>query len=83
MVKNVLPMQEPQDLLVRSLGREDPLEEEIANHSGILFAFSYSSWGSQGKNAELVYHSLLQWTTLCRTLHHDPFVLGGPAWHGS
>ena len=28
-----------------------------------LFAFSYCSWGSQGKNTEVVYHSLLQWTT--------------------
>ena len=32
-VKNLLPMQE---LQVRSLGREDPLEEEIATHSSIL-----------------------------------------------
>ena len=27
-----------------------------------LFAFSYCSWGSQGKNTEVVCHSLLQWT---------------------
>ena len=27
------------------------------------FAFSYYSWGSQGKNIEVVCHSLLQWTT--------------------
>ena len=33
MVKNLLPVQE---LQVRSLGREDPLEEEIATHSSIL-----------------------------------------------
>ena len=26
----------------------------------LLFAFSYSSWGSQGKNAEVVCHFLLQ-----------------------
>ena len=26
-----------------------------------LFAFSYCSWGSQGKNAEVVCYSLLQW----------------------
>ena len=25
--------------------------------------FSHCSWGSQGKNTEVVYHSLLQWTT--------------------
>ena len=28
------------------------------------FAFSYYSWGSQGKNTEEVFHSLLQWTSL-------------------
>ena len=31
------------------------------------FAFSYCSWGSQGKNTEVVCHSLLQWTTFCQT----------------
>ena len=31
-----------------------------------LFAFSYCSWRSQGKNAEVVCHSLLQWTTCCQ-----------------
>ena len=33
MIKNLLPMQE---LQVRSLGREDPLEKEIATHPSIL-----------------------------------------------
>ena len=32
-VKNRLPMQETQ---VQSLGRENPLEKEMATHSGIL-----------------------------------------------
>ena len=27
------------------------------------FAFSYCSWGSQGKNTEVACHPLLQWTT--------------------
>ena len=31
-----------------------------------LFDFSYCSWGSQGKNTEVVCHSLLQWTTFCQ-----------------
>ena len=31
-----LPMQEMQDMLVQSLGGEDPLEEEMATHSTIL-----------------------------------------------
>ena len=31
-----LPMQETREMQVRSLGREDPLEEETATHTGIL-----------------------------------------------
>ena len=31
-----------------------------------LFAFSYYSWGFQGKNTEVACHSLLQWTTFCQ-----------------
>ena len=31
-----------------------------------LFVFSYCSWGSQGKNNEVVCHSLLQWTIFCQ-----------------
>ena len=36
MVKNLPPMQEMQEMWVRSLGGEDPLEEEMAPHSSIL-----------------------------------------------
>ena len=35
-VKNPPAMQEIQEMWVRSLGREDPLEEEMATHSRIL-----------------------------------------------
>ena len=35
-VKNHLPMKEPQEMRVRSLGRESLLEEEMATHSRIL-----------------------------------------------
>ena len=47
-----------------------------------LFAFSYCSWGSQGKNTEVVCHSLLQWTTFCQTSPLWPVCLGWPhrAW---
>ena len=31
-----------------------------------LFAFSYSSWGSWGKNTGLGCHFLLQWTMICQ-----------------
>ena len=51
-VKNYLPMQEMQ---VQSLGQEDPLEEEMANHTSIFARIipwtekleGYSPWGSQ------------------------------------
>ena len=36
MVKNLPAMQETQETQVQSLGWEDPLEEEMAIHSGIL-----------------------------------------------
>ena len=36
MVKNLPVMQEVQETWVRSLGGEDPLEEEMATHSSIL-----------------------------------------------
>ena len=35
-VKNSLAMQETQEMQVQSLGWEDPLEKEMATHSGIL-----------------------------------------------
>ena len=47
-----------------------------------LFAFSYLSWGSQGKNTEMICHSLLQWTTFCQNSPPWPIRLGWPytAW---
>ena len=47
-----------------------------------LFPLSYCSWGSQGKDTEVVCHSLLQWTTLCQTSPPWPVHLGLPytAW---
>ena len=35
-IKNLPAMQETQEMWVRSLGREDPLEEEMATHFSIL-----------------------------------------------
>ena len=34
--RNLLPMQETQEMWVRSQDREDPLEKEMATHSSIL-----------------------------------------------
>ena len=47
-----------------------------------LFVFSHCSWGSQGKNTEVVCHSLFQWTTFCQTSPPWPDCLGWPhmAW---
>ena len=46
------------------------------------FACSYCSWGSQGRNTEVVCHSLLQWTTFRQTSPPWPVCLGWPhtAW---
>ena len=57
-VKNPLAMQERQ---VPSLGWEDPLQKEMATHSSGILAFSYCSWGSQGKNTEVVCPSPILW----------------------
>ena len=43
-----------------------------------LFAFSYSSWSSHGKNTAVVCHSLLQWTTFCQNPSLWPIHL---EWH--
>ena len=48
-----------------------------------LFAFSYCSWGSQGKNVEVVCIPFSSGPRFVRTLHHDPSILGGPTRHGS
>ena len=40
--------------------------------------FSYCSQGSQGKNTEVVCHSLLQWTIFCQTSSPWPIRLGWP-----
>ena len=47
-----------------------------------LFAFSYCSWGSWGKNADVVCPSLLQWTMSCQNSPPWPVRLGWPctAW---
>ena len=47
-----------------------------------LFAFSYCLWGSQGKNTEVVCHSLLQWIIFCQNSAPWPIHLGWPytAW---
>ena len=38
-------------------------------------AFSYCSWGPQGKNTEVVCHSLLRWTKFCQNSPPWPVLL--------
>ena len=47
-----------------------------------LFAISYCSWGSRGKNTGMACHSLLQWTAFCQDSALWPVPLGWPcrAW---
>ena len=51
-----------------------PVAYSVSYH----FAFSYCSWGSQGKNTEVVCYSLLQWTTLCQNSTPWPVRIGWP-----
>ena len=58
-VKNRLPMQEPQETWVQSLGWEDALEEEMANHSSILawrIPMERGAWGLQSVGYQRVRH---------------------------
>ena len=41
-----------------------------------IFVFSYRSGGSQGKNTEMVCHSLIQWTMFCQNSPPWPVCLG-------
>ena len=44
----------------------------------IFIASSFCLWGSQGKNAEVICHSILQWTTFCQNSPLCPIHLGCP-----
>ena len=49
-----------------------------SSFSVLSFAFSYCSWGSQGKDTEVVCHSLLQCIMFCQNSPPWPIHLGGP-----
>ena len=51
-----------------------------SSFSVLSFCLSYCSWGSQGKNIEVVCHFLLQWTTFCQNSPPRPIHLGWPYW---
>ena len=48
-----------------------------------IWPWKIISWGSQGKNTEVVCHSLLKWTTFCCQNSSVWPVLAGPTSHGS
>ena len=53
-----------------------PTDLVSSSFSVLSFCLSYCSWGSQGKNTEVVCHSLLQRTTFCQTSPPWPIHLG-------
>ena len=59
-----------------------PTDLGSSSFSILSFFLFILSWGSQGKNTEVVCHSLLQWTTFCQTFPPWPIRLGWPpiAW---
>ena len=59
-----------------------PIDLGSSSFSVLFFAFSYCSRGSQGKNTEVICHSLPQWTTFCQTSPPWSIHLGWPytAW---
>ena len=59
-----------------------PTDLGSSSSSILSFCLSYCSWGSQGKNTEVVCYSLLQWTTFYQTSPPWPDRLGWPhrAW---
>ena len=40
----------------------------------------HCSWGSQGKNTEVVCHSLLQWTTFCSSFSFNTILKSSFSW---
>ena len=63
--KNLPAMQETQCRLVRSLGREDPLEEGMAAHSGILawwIPWTEEPGGLQSTGSQRVGQNWSDWT---------------------
>ena len=75
-----------QDSFSNSKSADDPISVglwyRLPQWSLLIFAFSYSSWSSQGKNVQVACHSLLQWTTFCQNCPPWPVRLGWPytAW---
>ena len=59
-----------------------PTDLGSSSFNVLSFCLFYCSWGFQGKNTEVVCHSLLRWTTFCQTSPPWAIPLGWPhtAW---
>ena len=60
MVKNLLAMQEPENMLVRPLDQEDPLGEGMTTHSSILawrIPWTKEPGGLQSIGSQRIGHS--------------------------
>ena len=60
-VKNQPAVQETQEMQVRSLGQEDPLEEDMATHSSILawrIPIDRGAWRATDRGIKRVRHDL-------------------------
>ena len=59
-----------QEMQVRSLGQEDPLEEEVATHSSIL------AWGILliGQAWQAIVHDIAKELEMTGQLNHKPYL---------
>ena len=62
-VKDPPGVQETQEMWVQSLGREDPLEDDMATHSSILAAESMDR-GTWSATIDRVTHDLSNWVCM-------------------
>ena len=75
-VKNPPAMQEMQEIWVRSLGWEDPLEEEMATHSSILPGESHGQRSLEGLQSMGLQRVRLDWVHTLTDSHSKDLVGG-------
>ena len=80
-IKNLPPVQETQEMRVRSLGWEDPMEEEMATHSSMLawgIPWTEEPGGLQATGSQRVGHDWATSTTTMGTARPAPSA----RWYG-
>ena len=66
-VKNPAGMQEPQEMQVQSLGREDPLKEEMTTHSSILaWEIPWTEEPGGGLQSKMLQRVSHDWARMCK-----------------